>query len=308
MIRLFFGDNDYALTQSMRRLRDEFTEGHGEHSVALVEGSDVTMGELPQLLQGQSLFASSQLIVIQGLATNKSVWDGLGDFLETVGDVDLVLVEVKPDKRTRTYKWLQKNAEIREFKPLDEREVANWARTHARTYGVELHHNESQFLVAYSGVEQWRLHHDIEKLALAGKPISRELIQELIDPNPIVTAFDLLDAIIAGRREGALDKLAVVRRTEDPYKFIGLLVSQLYALAVCKTAEHKSSHTIAAEAGIHPFVAQKSLATAQKLSMPKLRDMIAAIEQCDAMIKTSGSDPWGLIETAIGVMMTPSQT
>ncbi len=299
MIQLFYGDNDYARTQAVRRARDDYAERHGDQSVDSVRGETLTLIELPQLLHGQSLFSPHKLIIVHDASTNKPVWDELSDFLETIHDIDLLLIETKPDKRTRTFKWLQKNAEIREFKALDEREVTNWVRTHARTYGIELHHDEAKFLVAYSGVEQWRLHHDIEKLALAGKPVSRELIQELIDPNPTVTAFDLLDAIIAGRRETALDKLAAVRRTEDPYKFIGLLVSQLYALAVCKTADNKSSQAIATEAGIHPFVAQKSLATAQKLSMPKLREMIAAIEHCDEMIKTSGADPWNMIELAV---------
>lgn len=304
MIQLFYGDNDYALTRALWRVRDEFLEAHGEHSVAVVQGDSLSMVELPQLLQGASLFATSKLTIIHAASANKPVWDELSDFLEGAGEIDLVLVETKPDKRTRTFKWLQKHAEVREFRMLDEREVASWIRTHARNYGIELHHDEAQYLVSYVGTDQWRLHHDVEKLALAGKPISRKLIEDLIDPNPSATAFELLDAVVAGKREHALTKLAIVRRSEDPYKFIGLLVSQLYALAVCKTAEGKTAQTIAQEAGIHPYVAQKSLATARQLTMTQLRDMVAAVEDCDRLIKTSGAEPWGLIEVAVARLST----
>ncbi len=299
MIQLFYGDNDYTLTQALRRVRDEFVEAHGEHSVAVVQGTDLTVVELPQVLQGASLFASSKLTIIHEASANKPVWDELGDFLEDLTDIDLVLVESKPDKRTRTFKWLAGHAEVREFQMLDEREVASWLRTHARSYGIELHHDEAAYLVAHVGSDQWRLHHDVEKLTLVGKPISRQLIEELIDPNPSASAFELLDAIVAGERDRAIKKLAVVRRSEDPYKFIGLLVSQLYALAVCKTAEGKTAQMIAKEAGIHPYVVQKSLATSRRLTLDKLRIMVGAVEDCDQLIKTTGAEPWGVIEVAV---------
>ena len=180
--------------------------------------------------------------------------------------------------------------------------MANWLRTHARAYGIELHHDEAAFLVDYVGTDQWRLHHDVEKLALAGKPISHQLIEELVDPNPSATAFELLDMVVAGRREQAMKKLAVVRRAEDPYKFIGLLVGQLYALAVCKTAEGKTAQAIAREAGLHPYVVQKSLQTARRLSLDKLRGMIAAVDNSDQLIKTTGADPWGVIAVAVARM------
>lgn len=299
MISLFHGSNDYALTQALWRVRDQFLEAHGEHSVAIAQGSELSMVELPQLLQGASLFAASRLTIIHEASANKPVWDELADFLESAGEIDLVLVESKPDKRTRTFKWLQKNAEVREFRMLDEREVASWLRTHARTYGIELHHDEANFLVDYVGTDQWRLHHDVEKLALAGRPVSCQLITELIDPNPSATAFELLDLVIAGKHEQAMQKLAIVRRTEDPYKFIGLLVSQLYALAVCKTAEGKTSQTIAKESGIHPYVAQKSLQISRRLSLDTLRTMVAAVDDCDQLIKTSGADAWEVVEVAV---------
>ncbi len=305
MIHLYYGDNDYALTQTLWRMRDEFVEAHGEHSVAVTQGDSLSLVELPQLLQGASLFATSKLTIIHDASANKPVWDELGDFLDGAGEIDLVLVEAKPDKRTRTYKWLQKNAEVREFRMLDEREVASWLRTHARTYGIELHHDEANFLVSYVGTDQWRLHHDVEKLALAGKPISRQLIEELVDPNPQATAFELLDAVVGGRRDQAMAKLAVVRRSEDPYKFIGLLVSQLYALAVCKTAEGKSSQAIASEAGIHPYVAQKTLPLARNLTRRELQNMIEHVARADELIKTTGAEPWSHVETSIGAMMKP---
>jgi DNA polymerase-3 subunit delta len=300
MIRFLYGENDYALTRAAGRLTDVFVEEHGVHSLAQYEGEDVQPKDLPQLLQGQSLFADAKLSVIRGASSNKVLWESLGDYLETAGDVDLLLLESKPDKRTRTFKWLQKNAETKECKLLDERETISWLETEARRLGIECNHETARFLVHYSGTEQWRLHNDLTKLALAEKPLSKELITELIEPHPSASVFDLLDAILTGRKDDAQRLLEIVRAYEDSYKFMGLFISQLYALAVCVVADHRPSQQIAKDAGIHPYVAQKTQNLARNVDKDRLVQIVDRVEECDAALKSTGGDPWTLITATVG--------
>lgn len=300
MIHFLYGENDYALTRAAARLTEEFTKEHGAHSLAQYEGENVQLADLPQLLQGQSLFSDAKLIVIRGASTNKLLWEGLSDFLETAGDVDLLILESKPDKRTRTFKWLQKHAETRECKLLDERETTTWLETESRRLKINLSHEVAGFLVRYSGTDQWRLHNDLEKLSLAEKPITKELVEELIEPNPTASVFDLLDAILTGRQEDAQRLLSIVRVYEEPYKFMGLFVSQLYALALSVVADHRPSQAIAKDAGIHPYVAQKTLALAKKIDRDRLRQIVDRVEECDTAMKSTGGDPWTLIATTVG--------
>ena len=300
MIHFLYGENDYALTRAAARLTEEFTKEHGAHSLAQYEGENVQLADLPQLLQGQSLFSDAKLIVIRGASTNKPLWEGLGDFLEAARDVDLLILESKPDKRTRTFKWLQKHAETRECKLLDERETTTWLETESRRLKINLSHEVAGFLVRYSGTDQWRLHNDLEKLSLAEKPITKELVEELIEPNPTASVFDLLDAILTGRQEDAQRLLSIVRVYEEPYKFMGLFVSQLYALALSVVADHRPSQAIAKDAGIHPYVAQKTLALAKKIDRDRLRQIVDRVEECDTAMKSTGGDPWTLIATTVG--------
>ena len=302
MIQLLYGENTYAMSRAAQRITSAFTEEHGEGSVDSYQAEAVTPQELPQLLQGQSLFSSAKLIVLNTPSTHKALWDGLGDYLEHAGDVDLLVADSKPDKRTKTFKWLQKHAEVKECKLLDERETVTWLETEARRQGTDCSHEIAKFLVQYSGTDQWRLVNDLKKLALTGKPLSRDLIQDIIEPHPQATAFELLDAIIAGKHAEAQRLLEIVRRHEDPYRFLGLVISQLYALAVCVEADGRQSQQIAKEAGIHPFVAQKTMALARTTSREKLLHMITVIEECDLSLKTTGADPWTSISASIGRM------
>jgi DNA polymerase-3 subunit delta len=300
MIRFLFGENDYALSRATTRVRDAFGEQHGDQSVSMHEGDQIELRDLPQFLQGQNLFADTKLTIIRGASSNKPLWEGLSDFLEGAGDIDVLFVEGKPDKRTRTFKWLQKHAEVRECKLLDERETITWLETESRRLGIECNHEIARFLVHHSGTDQWQLSNDLMKLSLANKPLSTDLIRELIEPNPSASVFDLLDAILSGRQADAQKMLDIVRTYEDPYRFMGLMISQLYALSLCVVADHRPSQQIAKDAGIHPYVAQKTQVLAKRIDRTRLQEIIDRVEECDLALKSTGADPWTLIIATVG--------
>ncbi|MBC7746704.1 DNA polymerase III subunit delta, partial [Pedobacter sp.] len=252
-----------------------------------------------QLFQGASLFSPQRLVLLSDASANKTVWEALPDHLKDDADMTVIILETHADKRTRTYKWLQKNAEVRQFGLLSDSDLINWVQTHGRDAGINLELEVARFLISHVGGDQWRLHYEIQKLSLTKQPISRELIRDIIDPNPSATAFELLDATIAGRRDDVEYLIGVVKIAEDPYKFIGLLTSQVYALAVCYEAGDRPAATIAKDAGIHPYVASKTLAIARRLSSERLSAIISTIAALDMMLKTTGGEPWMLVEASL---------
>lgn len=299
MIRVIYGDNDYAVTNRYKRERRAYQDEHGDDSVVMHDGSQLEVANLPQLLGGQSLFSPSQLHIVRDASVNKAVWEALGDSIEQLGDIDLLLVESKPDKRTRTWKWLSKKAEMIECKLPSERELIGWLSSHARTMKVDISEAAGRFMIEYVGTDQWQLNDALIKLALSKQKPSRELIERLIEPNPQASAFELLDAIVARNQAKAIERLEIVRRSEDPYKFLGLLISQFFALAACQSAEGRPAQQIASEIGIHPYVVQKSLPIARKLDRRQLTEMIEEIDRCDRALKSTGVEPWDLIETLV---------
>lgn len=300
MIQLLYGENDYSLRQAEGRIRDAFIEKYGDQSVSQVQADTLTPADLPQLLQGTSLFAKENLTVLYDTSANKSVWDALAEFLAKAEAVDLLLVETKPDKRTKTFKWLQKNAETQECKLLDERTTVSWLQTEARRQGIELGSTVAAFLVHHSGTDQWRLYHDLKKLSLADAPITQDLIRQVIEPHPTTSVFDVLTSVARGDRAEALEAVGILKTYEDPYKFFGLLVSQLYTLAVCVTSDRRPSQQIAKDTGIHPYALSQTAKVAQHVDGDRLIRMVLAFDRCDERMKSSGADPWLLIEAAIG--------
>ena len=288
MIHLLSGENSYEILQRLDRVAAGFS---GE--VERFDGSELSIDMLPDLFMGQTLFATERLIVLRNTSENKSVWSVLSEWLERAGDTDVVLVEAKPDKRSRTYKWLQKNAKIEESKPLLHHEAINWLVQQSLPREV------AQFLVEYVGADQWRLQNELQKIKLSGREPSIELVRELVEPTPQATSFELLDAAFARNRRLIEDRLAVVSRSENAQMFFGLLSSQVYALALMQASDGRRPDEIAKSTGVHPYVLQKITALARQTNLEQLRDIVGKLADLDENLKSRSVDPWVQIRSLL---------
>ncbi|HEX6416037.1 MAG TPA: hypothetical protein VFZ62_00765, partial [Candidatus Saccharimonadales bacterium] len=165
MILLLAGENTFEQERAVQEIVRGF-DGAPEK----IDGADVTAAMLTDLLAGATLFADKRLVVIKGLSENTAGWTALGDFLPRISDdVTLVLIESKPDKRTKTYKTLQKQADVREFAPWGERDeprAEQWVLQEAADLGFTLDKPLARLLVARVGVDQWQLYRALEKLSV----------------------------------------------------------------------------------------------------------------------------------------------
>lgn len=298
MIQLLTGSNAFAIRDALDTRILAAREKLGNDAITIVDANELSLDDLPQLLLGVTLFASERLIVIRD-AANKQLWEKLADMLpETAETTDVLLQASEVDKRTRTYKWLQKNAEVHEIELLNEAELVKWLQAIAQKMKLDLDTKTARYLVEYVGTDQWRLKQDLEKLHLSGRSPSPELIRDVIEPNPQASVFQLLDAVFAGRAGQVEQHLQVLRGSEEPYRFMGLLANQMYALLLCANAGNKDTQAIAKDAGIHPFVVRKLQPTARKLSRTDQQRIVDTLADLDRQLKTTGHDPWTLIQIA----------
>ena len=237
MIILLTGTNSFAIRQTLDTLVTNFLNKNGAHALERVDGESFDALRLPELLQGASLFASERLVLLRDASKNKLLWEALGEWTDRVPkEVVLVLIESAPDKRTRTYKQLQKHGRLQDFADMSEPELVRWAVKAAAEYGATLDTSAAQHLVRQVGTDQWRLSNELQKLSAYSSAITMQSIDALIEPSPHATAFELLDAALAGNTAKTRQILARLKASEDPYKLFGLLVSQVQTLALVAAA------------------------------------------------------------------------
>ncbi len=287
MIYLFSGENTFEIDRRVKELAAGF-----DGEVEKADGSELAVENLPDLLSGVTLFSSNRLVVIKDVSQNKSVWTTLGEWLEKGITSDLILVEKNPDKRTKTYKWIEKNGRVTTVNDLKPFEVERWLNEQAAEQKIKLGREEAAFLVDYIGVDQWLLLAALTKLSLSERAVTKDLIRELIEPTPQATSFELLDAAFAGNRGLLSERLEIVRLGEDPYMFFGLLASQIYALALVHSASDRRTEEIAKDSGVHPFVLKKISPLAARISKRELAEIVKRLAALDEHLKSRSVDPW----------------
>lgn len=296
MITVLTGENSFEITRTLERIEAEFAGAKEK-----IDGGELTIKQLPDLLMGATLFSDKRLVVIRGLADNKSVWGDLPEWLPRVSDdIHLVLIDNKPDKRTRTYKELQKYAKPQDHPLWTDRDIVKaeaWTNKEATLRNLSLDKKSIQALVARVGVDQWQLVHALEKLAVLDI-VTPEVIEQVIEAQPSENVFDLFDAALKGRVDRVSHMIKTLELTDDPYMVFGLLAGQGFQLATLAVAD-KPTAEIAKDIAAHPFVLSKLSSQATRLGKSGARKVIAAFAECDDAMKTSSGEPWLLIERAL---------
>ena len=293
MSYFFTGENSFELERELEKQSRLFD--------GLVENIDVeslSIQDLPNIFQGQTLFSDKRMVIIKYPSENRTVWEALPTWLDRLSDdTTLILVEPKPDKRTKTYKEITKRSTVKEFTVWSQRQTndaVEWAIHEAKRQKFALTTAHAKHLVERTGLDHWRLFHGIEKLALVDE-LTIERIDEVIEPHPDESIFMLLDTALQGDISRVQRMLLQLRQTTDAYQTFGLLSSQIMQLAALVFSEKQPSQ-VAKDIGAHPFVLSKLASHAARASHHQIKYIIDVAANSDMLMKSTGHDPWVMIE------------
>ncbi len=295
MVLILTGDDSFEIQRVLKDAEAAFS-GTAEH----IDGATLELAQLPDILMGQSLFSEKRLVVIRGLSENKTLWERVPEWLPRVSDdIELILVEQKPDKRTTTYKTLKSQAEVREFEAWTERDrvqAETWVAHFAAEQGVTLSREAARKVVQRVGLDKWQLASAVDKLSLLDA-ITVEAVESTIDTNPSENVFELLEAALDGERRRVSDMIRTFELQEDPYALFALLSSQVFQLAAVTFASKDDQPS--KDFAIHPFVASKLKRHASRLGRGGVEKVLKTFAQTDADLKISKAEPWLLIEKTL---------
>ncbi|MCX6728926.1 MAG: DNA polymerase III subunit delta [Candidatus Saccharibacteria bacterium] len=295
MITILIGDNSFEIQRALDDIISDF-----DGNVEKIEGSELSVSQLPDVLMGVSLFAEKRLVVIRNLYENKSVWPVLGDWADKISDdIHLVLVEPKPDKRTSTYKTLLKIADVHEFVQWTDRDVGvaeKWVAAEAEKRSLNLNKKLIQTLVNWVGIDQWQLFYALEKLSLT-EEINEESIKNIVEPNPVENVFNLFETALRGDTKNLMEMLKTLEQTEDVYRLTALLSSQTFQLLTVASAGKDDN--VAKDFAVHPYVVSKLSPIAKRIGKSGASKIIAVFVELDDDMKLSRAEPWLLVERTL---------
>jgi DNA polymerase III delta subunit len=306
VIYFYFGDNEFEVRRQVETLTKQFA---AENSVAAVSQLDTADSEAQTLLAeivNLNLFMPRRLLVLAGLDDNRAAWQLLGDNLGRLPEVTtLVITAKKPDKRSRTFKQLLKNAQWQEFSSLNSQATKHWIVDEAKRLGVTIADLAVAELVERCGANQSTIAQELQKLSLLGQSIDQAIIQQYVEPNLTADAFSVLEKAIRGQTNQMTLALERLRQTEDANRFLGLISSQLWSLSAAVLVG--SGADVAKRLAIHPFQLSKmqqlavDLGASKTVRQRRLAEIIKIFAETDAKIKlASHKNAWTLITVGLG--------
>jgi DNA polymerase-3 subunit delta len=292
MIITLTGTNDFMLREALRKLRDDFVKEYTDMGLENYDGQDVDAKQLPSILQALPFLVARRMILFRQPSAQKSIQDALEQLLGTVSDAtDLIIIEPKLDKRTSYYKALKKVTDFREFNSLDERSLAQWLTEQVKAQGGKLSSSDATYLVQRVGANQLLLSNEVQKLLSYQPQITRQTIDELTEPTPQSSVFDLVDAALAGNHKKTVALYHEQRQQKvEPMAIMGMLAWQLHILALVKTAGERSPGAIASEAKVSPYVVSKTQAVARNCGLTDVREWIHQAALLDVRLKRQPID------------------
>lgn len=288
MITTLTGSNHYALHARQTELVQAFVAEYTDMGFEQLDGEEASVERMQGALESMPFLAAKKLVVLRGPGANKQFMEQAEQLLGNVPDAtDVLVVEPKVDKRTAYYKFLQKHTNLQMFEEMDENGLSRWLVERAKAQGATLSMGDARYLISRVGLNQQLLAGEVDKLALYNPAITRKTIDVLVEPTPQSSIFDLLDAAFAGRATRAFALYAEQRQARvEPQQILAMIAWQLHALAVVKAAGGKDPAVVAKEAKLNPYVVRKTAGVAQRLTGPRLKQLIHDATVLDARLKS----------------------
>lgn len=292
MVITMTGNNEFALSDALAAWRRSFIEEHGDIALEAYDGEELEPQRLRSILQAMPFLASKRAIILRQPSAQKQLSEVLEQLLNEVPETtELVIVEHHPDKRTAYYKTLQKVTDFRSYDVLDENKLATWLSAQAKQSGGSLSAGDARYLIQRVGSNQQQLSNEVQKLLNYKPSITRAAIDELTEPAPQSTVFNLLDAAFKGQRRTVVQLYHEQRQQKvEPLAILAMIAWQLHIFALVKTAGERSPSEIAKEAKLSPYVVQKSVSAARNFTLNDLKRWIHRAAELDRQLKSSPID------------------
>jgi len=300
---VFYGEEEYLKDFYINALKKSVLGEEG-FNYFRVDGKPVE-SELKDLCEELPMFGDKKVIVVRnsGLfkgTKKKDVEESQEDQTE-VSSFDflanlpeyccLIFRESEADKRTKLYKFAQKNGIVFESARQKADIIIKVLQKRARIDQRDITPSAINLMINGMGNDITQLLGELEKLILFttdGQMITEKHVSEVCELSPQSKIFDLTDAISEGNREKALKMLEALLSSREPSQLILVMIGrQFLQLYNVKQMQEMGTpqNEINEKLGVPEFVARKLANQAKNYSLNQLKRKIQCALDMDEAIK-----------------------
>lgn len=202
------------------------------------------------------------------------------------------------DKRSVTYKSLQKNHVYLETKKMYDNQLPDWITNFVQEHKFNISPKASFLLAEFLGNDLSKVSNEVEKLFInlkEGQEITPELVQDNIGISKEFNIFELQEAIAKKDILKANRIINYFSENEKEHPSV-MTLSSLYGyftkVLLYHFAPDKSKFAVAQTLGVNPFFVDGYAKAAQNYGTAKLKAIFSYLKEYD--LKTKGVDNAGV--------------
>lgn len=288
---LLHGEEELTKTEAVARVKKLLDPGVLALNCQSLRNPDAEtlLGAADQL----PFFDEFRLVLVES-------WDdALTDALEkrnrllNMGDTTVVLFVHRGEcrKTSRLFKALAPENRVVAFEKLTLDRAVNMLLRESALRNVDLNKSAAQTLVDRVGFDAYRLKNEFSKAAdYAGQggTVTVDVLNKTITPSPEYDAFEMLDALLDGKRKKGYSMLLnALDGGESPMSLAGFLEGRLKLILTAREHLDRGLDARAAARQLpgSPYAAQIAVKNAQKRTRAELARAVAAFAGVDGNIK-----------------------
>lgn len=303
---LFTGEESYSLTQELKKRKSAFLDKYGQEGIFEFAGDSLILADVQNAVMGGGMFVQKKLVLIHGIPkendpaykVSASIQNKVEERLMAVwerlpADHVVVLVCHKPDKRTKWWKFFEKNSTVKEFIPLKPNGAEKLIQ---QQLGSLISSDNAAHMVSLTGTSTWTIMNETKKLRLYAtyhnlNSLTKEHIDSVVFHQWETNAFAVLDTLLTDKNTCLWLLTDLQKQQQDIFQTTGMLYRWLKIIIQiidCNKKGITSSKEIAKTIKAPPFAVAKQmnqlkLYTQKEEAITTLFDSIVSL---DSAIKT----------------------
>ncbi len=330
MIYLFYGDDDFTMSESLSRLKEGVgPEDLRDVNISELDGADVTFDLLRGTADTVPVLAEKRLVIVKGLLSKferqgrgqgaqelrplADEWATMDEYLPALPPTtELVFVDGRLSPSNPRLKVVKPHAEVRTFSLPRPNDLRDWIRRRADSLEVQIEPRAVDTLAETIGSDLRVVASELEKLALyrSGDAVSHEDVEEMVSYTREANIFAAVDAMLEGKPSVAIRLVHQLLTAGAPVQYLLVMMArQVRLLLLAK--EIKAAQVPQAEhgkrLGLSGYPLRKTMQQESRFSYDRLVEIHRKLLEADLATKTLLVDEEVILDTLIAdVASTPT--
>lgn len=301
MIIFLYGPDTFRSRLKLNEIIERYKKIHKSGlNLIFIDLEEKKYEDFLESFQSVGMLKEKKLIVLKNVSKNPQFKEKFKKEIEKFAKSNQIILfyeeEIREDE---FFEKLKENSKWQNFKLLEGEKLKLWVKKEIEKMGGQIESKALERLVEFVGPDLWRMENEIKKLISFEKKIGLENIEILVKPEIEIDIFRTIDAIAKREKSVALKLIKKhLEKGESPLYLFSMINFQFRNIILLKDLiERKRSLT---EAGLHPFLFQKTIYQAKKFSFPEIKKIYQKIFEMDLKIKTGQLKP----ETALELLIS----